>query len=108
MILNNTIISIDIKTPAEVARGIAQRVKTRRLELNLTQVAMAKRAGIKLPTYRKFETTGLISLNGLLRIAFALGVLDDFDKLFSRREYQSIDEVINEKKLVRKRGKRND
>ena len=108
MILNNNIISIDIKTQPEVARGLAQRVKTRRLELNLTQVAMAKRAGVKLPTYRKFETTGLISLNGLLRIAFALGVLDDFDKLFSRREYQSIDEVINEKKVVRKRGKRND
>lgn len=108
MILTNTIISVDIKTPHEVALGIAERVKTRRLELNMTQVAMSKRAGIKLPTYRKFETTGLISLNGLLRIAFALGVLDDFDKLFSRREYQSIDEVINEKKLVRKRGKRND
>ena len=108
MPLNNSIISIDVKTPPEVAHGIAERVKTRRLELNLTQAGIAKRAGIKLPTYRKFETTGMISLNGLLRIAFALGVLDEFDELFSRREYQSIDEVINEKKLVRKRGKRND
>lgn len=104
----NTLISIDIKTPGEISSEIAGRVKQRRLELNLTQAGISKRAGIKLPTYRKFERTGLISLEGLLRIAFALNALDDFDVLFSKREYEHIQDVLNETKLQRKRGKRND
>ena len=104
----NTLISIDIKTPGEISSEIAGRVKQRRLELNLTQAGLSKRAGIKLPTYRKFERTGLISLEGLLRIAFALNALDDFDVLFSKREYEHIQDVLNETKLQRKRGKRND
>lgn len=33
----NNIISFNISTPNDVARQIAARVKTRRLELNLTQ-----------------------------------------------------------------------
>lgn len=105
---NNTLISIDLKTPAEIASEIAGRVKKRRLELNLTQAGLSKRAGIKLPTYRKFEKTGVISLRGLLQIAFALRTLDDFDLLFSRREYLHIEDVLNENKITRKRGKEND
>lgn len=106
--LNNTLISIEVKTPAEISAEIAGRVKRRRLELNLTQAGLASRAGLKLPTYRKFEKTGVISLNGLLKIAFALNALEEFDTLFNRKEYQSIQEVINETTITRKRGKRND
>ena len=101
-------ISVEFTTPSEVARGIAERVRKRRLEANLTQAGMAKRADIKLPTYRKFEKTGIISLRGLLQIAWSLHMLDDFETLFSRREYQSIREVIDDKNKPRKRGKRND
>lgn len=105
---NNTLISIDFRPPAQIALEIAERVKKRRLELNLTQAGLASRAGVKLPTFRKFEKTGIISLLGLLKIAFALNALDDFDLLFSRREYEHIEDVLNETIKQRKRGKRND
>lgn len=77
----NNILAFDVLSPSEIALQIAARVKTRRLELNLTQEGMAARAGLKFATYRRFEQTGEISLKGLLQIGFALNVLSEFDVL---------------------------
>lgn len=104
----NTIISVNPLLPRDVSLNLAARVKQRRLELNLTQEGLCRRAGLKLPTYRKFERTGEISLKGLLHIAFALNMLKDFEQLFTQRQYLSIDEVIERKELKRKRGKKNE
>lgn len=106
MVLSNNIISIDEQSPYDFLKIISQNVRERRLENNLTQEGLAKRAGIKLPTYRKFEQTGEISLSGLLRIAWALGVLEDFNQLFSKKQYLSIEEVISGGGKQRKRGKK--
>ena len=104
----NNIIAINIHAPADVAMQIAARVKTRRLELNLTQEGLATRAGVKFATYRRFEQTGEISLKGLLQIGFALNTLSEFDALFAQKQYQTLDDVLNEKRVTRKRGKKNE
>ncbi len=104
----NNIIALNISTPNEIAKQIAAKVKARRLELNLTQEGIAARAGIKFATYRRFEQTGEISLKGLLQIGFALNALSDFDALFAQRQYQSLDDVLNEQNVTRKRGKKNE
>ena len=104
----NNILALHIATPHEVAQQIAARVKARRLELNLTQEGVATRAGLKFATYRRFEQTGEISLKGLLQIGFALNALPDFDALFAHRQYQSLDNVLNEQNVTRKRGKKNE
>ena len=57
----NNILAFDVLSPSEVALQIAARVKTRRLELNLTQEGMAARAGLKFATYRRFEQIGRAS-----------------------------------------------
>ncbi|WP_300729926.1 helix-turn-helix transcriptional regulator [uncultured Bacteroides sp.] len=102
----NNIMTFNISTPNDVAKQIAARVKARRLELNLTQDGMASRAGIKFATYRRFEQTGEISLKGLLQIGFALNALSEFDALFAQKQYQSLDDVLNEQSVTRKRGKK--
>ena len=104
----NNILAFDVLSPSEVALQIAARVKTRRLELNLTQEGMAARAGLKFATDRRFEQTGEISLKGLLQIGFALNVLSEFDVLFAQKQYQSLDDVLNEQSVTRKRGKKNE
>lgn len=104
----NNILFVDVKNPGSVALSIAARVKARRLELDLTQEGLAARAGLKFATYRRFEQTGEISLRGLLQIAFALNSLPDFESLFVQKQYQSLDDVINEHNVVRKRGKKNE
>jgi transcriptional regulator with XRE-family HTH domain len=104
----NNILSVKEESPQEVAMQVARRVKTRRLEMNLTQEGFAVRAGLKLPTYRRFEHTGEISFKGLLQIAFAMNSLRDFDMLFVQRQYQSLDEVLLEQVSDRKRGRKNE
>ncbi|WP_305151224.1 hypothetical protein [uncultured Dubosiella sp.] len=45
---------------------------------------------------RKLRRKMKISLRSLLRIAFVLGCLDDFDQVFTRKHYRTIQEVIDE------------
>ena len=103
----NNIVAFNFSNTNDVALQIAARVKARRLELNLTQGGLATRAGVKFATYRRFEQTGEISLKGLLQVGFALNALSDFEALFVQKQYQSLDDVLNEQSIIRKRGKKN-
>ena len=94
--------------PPAIMQGIAERVKRNRLELNLTQKALALRSGVSFGSLRKFETTGEISLKSLVKIAIALDVSDDFMALFSRKQYKSIDELLQKTEKKRQRGSRNE
>lgn len=104
----NNIVAFTISNPSDIALQIAVRVKARRLELDLTQEGLAARAGVKFATYRRFEQTGEISLKGLLQVGFALNALTDFDALFAQKQYQTLDDVLNEQSVTRKRGKKNE
>lgn len=98
--------NLTTNNPSTIASGIASRVKQRRLENNLTQAGLSERAGIPLPTYRLFEKTGKISLTSLLQIAYALDCTDDFGTLFAHQQWQSLDDMLENKKINRKRGAR--
>ena len=90
-------------------KGIAERVKERRLERNLTQKAFAKRSGVGYDAYRKFENTGEITLRNLVLCAIALDDTDGFTELFVKKSYQSIDELLKTKETKkRKRGSGNE
>ena len=69
-------------TPADVMLQTAQRAKALRLEQNITQQELADKAGIAVGTVKRFEKTGEVQFNHLLRIALVLGKLDDFKPLF--------------------------
>lgn len=104
----NNIMAFSISSPSDIALQIAARVKARRLELDLTQEGLATRAGLKFATYRRFEQTGEISLKGLLQVGFALNALSEFESLFVQKQYQSLDDVLNEQGVTRKRGRKNE
>jgi transcriptional regulator with XRE-family HTH domain len=80
-----------------IKQKLAGRVRARRKEGKFSQTALAKRSGVSLGSIKRFELSGEISLSSLLRIAFVLGFEDDFEQLFARKNYQSLDEIINEK-----------
>jgi transcriptional regulator with XRE-family HTH domain len=102
----NTIIN---NNPDSILKGIAERVKDRRLERNLTQKAFAKRAGIGYDAYRKFENTGEITLRNLVLCAITLDDIESFSELFTKKSYQSIDELLKAQEIKkRKRGTRNE
>lgn len=107
--INDNILSLIGKTPDLLMSGIAQRVKQRRLEKGWTQKMLAAKAGVSLPSYRRFESSGEISLRSLVTLAFALDMTDEFETLFNSKTYQSIDDIIKaERSKQRKRGNRNE
>lgn len=86
---------LDRLTPAQRCLQVAERAKTRRKRMGLTQRQLASKSGVSLGSLRRFEQTGEISFHSLVRISVALDCDDDFDALFSQRYYRSIQEVID-------------
>ena len=105
MTFRDNILSISIETPQEVQQGLVSRFKARRLALNLTQQGLAQRAGVSWGSLKRFERTGLIALDSLLRLALVLDCLTDFDLICvgtSGGTAKSLDEILAEGKLRRK------
>ncbi len=99
------ILSLDAFSPVDVSRGLADRARRRRLDENLTQPGLAARAGVTVASLRRFERTGAVSVENLIRIALVLGAAPEFSQLFPPRETRSLDEIIATPKK-RQRGKR--
>lgn len=70
------------KTPLEVCKLLAQRHKLLRKKMHLSQVEMAERSGVSLGSIKRFENTGKISLESLLKLAHLMGHLNDFEDTF--------------------------
>jgi transcriptional regulator with XRE-family HTH domain len=99
---------LDDFNPAAISRGIAERLRMRRLELNLTRQGLAGKSGVSAGTLIRFENKYEISLKHLLMIAVVLNSTEDFNMLFSKRQYANMEEVLNAAaSKQRKRGRRN-
>jgi transcriptional regulator with XRE-family HTH domain len=94
--------SVELKTPAEIQQELARRFKARRLALNLTQEGLARRSGVSWGSLKRFENRGMIALDSLLKLALVLDCLADFDKLCledgRRTTARTLDEVLSEPK----------
>ena len=69
-------------TPAEISKNLAQRHRLLRKKLHLSRKEMAERSGVSLGSLKRFENTGKISLEALLKLANLAGRLKDFDSIF--------------------------
>lgn len=99
---------LDDFNPGAILKNIAVRAKRNRLELNLSQNALAAKSGVSLGSLKRFEQTAEISLKNLVMLAVALDATNEFASLFSGRKYQSIDELLTKDKAkTAKRGRRN-
>ena len=91
--------TVIMKSVQGMRRGMATRFKARRLAMNLTQEGLASRAGMSWSSLKRFEYTGLISLESLLKLALILGCLDDFDGVCkedgSGLEEKSLDAIMD-------------
>ncbi len=84
---------LSINNPSQAAFRIAGKLKSRRLEENLSRKTLAERSGVPEATIKHFETTGQIALVSLLKLAFVLDSLDEFDALFLPKPVLSIDQI---------------
>jgi len=97
-------LSLKLSSPRDVLQDLAGRAKRRRLDANLTQEGLAKRAQLSLGTLKLFERTGKASFEFVVRLAFALNAEKEFASLFPPAPPKSIDDVVA--KPRRQRGSR--
>lgn len=81
---------VEVITPQSMARKLAEKEQTSRKQMKLTQKELSVRSGVSYASVRRFENSGEISLFSLLKIANVLGVLEDFNSLFTRKAITSL------------------
>ncbi|HPY40054.1 MAG TPA: helix-turn-helix transcriptional regulator [Thiolinea sp.] len=85
--------TFNFHAPESLLAGIASKAKSRRLAAKLTRRTLALKSGVAEANIKRFETTGQISFHNLLKIAFALDCMDEFEQLFNEKPPQSIDDL---------------
>jgi len=103
-------LSINIQTPSSFMIQLKDKFKQRRLFRDFTQEGLASRSGVSLGSLKRFESSGQISLESLLKLALVLECLDDFAFIANEKQdiISSIDDLIKNSKnqaIPAKRGK---
>ena len=68
--------------PVEILSVLGTRLRAQRLAQALSQQDLAHMAGLSLGALRKLERDGQCSLETLVRVVQALGLVDELDPLF--------------------------
>lgn len=86
-------------TPSEMLQNLKTKFKQRRKTLGYTQRGLSSRSGVSLGSLKRFEQSGQVSLESLLKLALVLECLDDFKSLCKEKEeyFSSIEEIIHDK-----------
>lgn len=92
-------------TPREVAERLGARMMQLRLARDWRRSTLAERAGVSPATVARFETSGQITLENLLKLAHALGGLDAFEGVFVAPPAASIAELERAAGSTRRRGR---
>ena len=89
------------KKPYDFLEEIALRHKTLRKQAGFSQSELAKRSGVSLGSLKRFETTGQISFEALLKLVDVLNRLDDFDLILKPIEkLKEIEKLFSDKTRI--------
>jgi transcriptional regulator with XRE-family HTH domain len=70
-------------TPTEVRKELANRFRILRKKSKISQKQMAERSGVSLGSLKRFENTGKISLESLLKLMHVVGRLNEISSILT-------------------------
>ena len=70
------------KTPAVVMKELAAKAQQLRKKNRISQLELSRRSGVSFGSLKRFETSGQISLESLLKLAYFFNRLEDFTPVF--------------------------
>ncbi len=89
------------KKPSDILEDLALKHKTLRKQSGLTQSELAKRSGVSFGSIKRFELSGQISLESLLKLAQILNRINDFEMIFKPTEsLKEIDKLFSDKTRI--------
>ena len=92
-----------LHTPEEISQDLAKRLKALRLQKRWKRSTLAMRSNVTEASLKRFEQTGKVSLENLLKLIFALDRLDETQGLLQPAVANSIKEL---EKIEQKKPKR--
>ena len=92
-----------LDTVDDIAKGIAEDFRKRRIEKNLTREQVAEKSGIALANIVRFEQKGLISLKNLIGIAMAMEYTSEVKNIFSEPKCSTMEELTQIRKNTGKK-----
>lgn len=84
------------KTPGEIDLLIAERIRRIRKRKKVSQQRLSEKSGVSLGSVKRFEQSGEISLRSLTKIAIALEIDGELERLFEDVPPQTIEEILND------------
>lgn len=84
-------------SPQRALAEVGQRLRNLRIRRRMTQSDLAQAAGVSLRTLNRLEWEGDVRFETIVRVAFALRVVDQLDRLFAPEDTRSLDELIGER-----------
>ena len=85
------------ETAEEIDMELAKRAKKIRKWRGISQEELSKRSGVSYGSVKRFETTGMISLVSLTKIAMELDCVDDIMDMFTKAVHRDMHILIEEK-----------
>ena len=87
----------------DIAKGIADDFRRRRIEKNIRRYQLAARSGVAVSNIVRFEQKGLISLRNLISLAIALGYTSELRNVFAEPKYSTMEELTQIRKNSNKK-----
>ena len=94
-----------LATPNEILHELGGRLRQQRLAQQLSQQELAAMAGVALGTVKKLESSGVSSLETVVRVVQALGLADELQPLFVLKR-NSIAQMLQAAQPLRQRAPR--
>jgi transcriptional regulator with XRE-family HTH domain len=91
-------------TPKETLQKIGKKLKEIRLSQNYKRQTIAIKSGVSESSLKRFESTGEISLDSLIKISTSLGITNWINSILAEEYIESLDALIKSKKVLKKRG----
>lgn len=85
----------DQKSPKEIMILLSKNIIALRKQVKMSQRELSERSGVAYASVRKFESTGIISLESLLKICEALKRLTDFESILLPSDMKRKKDLFN-------------
>ncbi|PCI07503.1 MAG: hypothetical protein COB73_08150 [Flavobacteriaceae bacterium] len=76
-------------TANEVMQLLAKKTRILRKQKKLTQKKLSDKSGVAYASIKKFESTGIISLESFLKLCNALGRLNELEAILKVADYEN-------------------
>jgi transcriptional regulator with XRE-family HTH domain len=85
----------DQKSPKEIMILLSKNIIALRKQEKMSQKELSKKSGVAYASVRKFESTGIISLEPLLKICEVLKRLTDFESILLPNDMKRKKDLFN-------------